>query len=591
MERSVAAVLKKYNTKENELLVMLGKTKEIEFEALQCETPAGLIKLTKKEVERIFKENMKKNVSKEEMQEKILEILKHSGSMIQYIDNPDEKMQIAAITHSPYCIKYIANATKEAKRAYLMAKRYNAPQMGYCRSDDEEFKDFTPEEIVKIVYEKPAAMSGVPKEMITEDIVYYFLKGLVEQKLPYLEGGFNNIPEEYKNKFYWQCMCMVNGYNYFRIPQEKREEYVSEKLIRYSIENANSFIGTLWMYQYIPEKFKTKEISILSIIHHFGCIQYLPEELKTQEFIMELAEADRTLKNENHYTWLRDIDIKMLSAEFFRELVKKYHIIQIPEKVPASYYDEETAIILAQDHNNVIPKAVQTEHYYDVMAELGFFNRIPEEKLNAERCLKLARSKKYRILSKIPEKFKTESFMETVIKEKLYLNMEDIIDYVTADMVKEAIKDRVITNIKEIPVAFRSSEMVDLLADYDNGCRDIPYEYQTEKSCKTLLSDCDKNKYEWFYYLGKCRYRTIDDIEYAVDNYEHAIHLPELTREQIDRSVAKYPQNILYVPEWYLKKEAKVQKKEPKQKTDNKKIMIPDDTTFTQLDIFGLLGV
>ena len=255
MERNVAAVLKKYNTKENELLVLLGKTKEIEFEALQCETPAGLIKLTKKEVERIYHANIKMNVNQEEKRKKILEVLKNSGSMIRYINNPDDEMQITAVTHSPYCIKYIENASKEAKRTYLLVKRYDAPQMGYCRRDDDEFKDFTPEEIAKIVYKKPAAMSGVPTEMITEDIVYHFLKGLVEQKLPYLEGGFCNIPEEYKNKFYWQCMCMVDGYNFSRIPKEKREEYVSEKLIHYCINNSTSFIGTLWMYQYIPEKF------------------------------------------------------------------------------------------------------------------------------------------------------------------------------------------------------------------------------------------------------------------------------------------------------------------------------------------------
>ncbi|MEE1256004.1 MAG: hypothetical protein UHN47_05780 [Lachnospiraceae bacterium] len=593
MERNVAAVLQKYDTTENEFFVMLEKSKEIEFKALECETPAGVIKLNKKEVERIFMENTKKKYSQEERQNKILEVIRKSGDMIRYIEEPDEEMQIMAVANSPYCIKHIKNPTKDTKTAYLLNKRYDAPQMGYCRRDEEEFIDFSPEEIASIVYEKPAAMSGVPKEMITEDIVYHFLKGLVEQNLPYLEGGFSNIPEEHKNKFYWQCMCMVNGYNFSRIPQGKREEYVSEKLIRYCLEHSGSYIGTLWMYQYIPEKFKTKEISILSIIHHFGCIQHLPEELKTKDFLRELAEADKTLKMENNYTWFQDIDMKMIDKEFFREMVLKYHITRIPEKVPSSYYDEETAIILAQNHANQIPKAVQTEHYYDVMAELGYIGRIPEEKLNEERCLKLVQSKKYGVLSKIPEKFKTDSFMETVIREELYLNLEDIIDHVTVDIVKQSIKERRITNFKEIPVSFRSCEMVDLLADHGNGCREIPYEYQTEKSCQQLLSKCDKNRHEWFYHLERCRYKTEDDIEYAIEHYKQAINLPEITREQIDRSVAKYPQNILHVPEWYLKQERKEEKVGEKttQKQDVKKVVIQENTTFTQLDLFGLLGI
>ena len=593
MERNVAAVLQKYHTKENELLTLLGKTDEIQFESLQTETPAGLIKLNKKEVEKIYTTAIKSNLTKEEMREKILEVLKHSGRMIQYIENPDEEMQITAVTHSPYTMKYIQNATKETKRVYLLAKRYDAPQMGYCRTDAEEFRDFTSEEIAKIVYEKPAAMSGVPTEIITEDIVYYFLKGLVEQKLPYLDGGFSNIPEEYKNKFYWQCMCMVNGYNFSRIPQEKREEYVSDKLIRYCIEKSNSYVGISWMYQYIPEKFKTKEISILSILHHPYCIEYLPEEFKTEEFYMELAASDETLKADNHYTWFEKMDAKMMSKDFFREMVLKYHITRIPEKIPASYYDEETAMILAENANNDIPKAVQTERYYDAMAELGYINRIPEEKLNEERCLKLARSKKYRVLSKIPESFKTESFMATVLREKLYLDLEDIINHVTTDIVMDAIKERRITNFKEIPVSFRSCEMVDLLADHGNGCREIPYEYQTEKSCQQLLSKCDKNRHEWFYHLERCRYKTEDDIEYAIEHYKQAINLPEITREQIDRSVAKYPQNILYVPEWYLKQERKEEKTEEKttQKQEVKKVIIQEKTTFTQLDLFGLLGI
>lgn len=591
MERNIAAVLQKYHTKENELLTLLGKTEEIEFEALECETPTGVIKLNKKEVKKIFTTNMKKTVTLEEKREKILEVLKYSGRMIQYIDDPDEEMQILAVSNAPYCIQFIKPPTKATKKAYLLHKQYDAPLMGYCRSDDEEFKDFSPEEISQIVCEKPAAMSGVPTEIITEDIVYHFLTGLVKQNLPYLEGAFRNIPNEYKNKFYWQCLCMVQGYNISQMPPEKREEYISEKLIMYCLEHSKSFVSTLWMYEYLPAKFKTKDISILCIMAHFGCIRHLPEELKNEQFIKELAEIAEIEKN--NFNWFSDIDINIISKEYFRKMIKTHHITDIPTNTPASYYDEETDIILAANLNNQIPKAVQTEHFYDAMAEQGYIDRIPESKFTEDRCIKLARSKKYRVLSKIPEIFKTKDFMETVITEKLYLKLEDIVDYLTTDIVKEAIRERKVTSFKEIPVVHRSCEMVDLLAEYDNFCIEIPYEYQTEKSCQKLLSKCNRKHYEWFYFLEKCRYRTSDDLNYAVENFKNAIHLPELTREQIDRSIEKYPENILYAPKWYLNKETKESKAEVKQiqRPDDKKVILPENTTFTQLDLFELLGI
>ena len=56
----------------------------------------------------------------------------------------------------------------------------------------------------------PAAMSGIPSDIITGEMVYTFLEQLVKQNCPYLFGAFSNIPEQYKDKMYWQCLCMVN---------------------------------------------------------------------------------------------------------------------------------------------------------------------------------------------------------------------------------------------------------------------------------------------------------------------------------------------------------------------------------------------
>ena len=581
MDRRTAAVLCEYLTEENEFLYLIGK--DINFKKLEKHTPAGDIILDKNEVKEIFEKAIDEEIIfKDRSKERLCRLIKKDAKRIRLIEEPDEEMQMAAIHYGASYIKEIKKTTRSVEKEFLLKYSYQAPMLGYMRQDLAEFKNFSAEEIAEIVRERPAAMSSVPTELITGDIIYHFLEGLVKQNIPYLYGAFSNIPKEYKDKMYWQSLCMVNGYNYSGIPEEKREEYISAKLINYTLEHEESFVGTLWMYEYIPEKFKTEELSIRFVRKHFGCLSYLPTNLKNDNFYKKLiAEEER---EGGRLSWFSYIDINSISKELFISTVIKNNIVNIPEKTPSSYINEDVAIIIAENPNNDIPKKVMTERYFDVMAEKGLVGRIPEDKLTAERVWKLVKTKKYKLLEKIPDRFKTKDFMEKVIENHLYCKISDVKEYLTEKIVMEAIKNGKITRFDEIPKEYQSKKTAELLAEKGVKWLDIPNEFQSERICELILANYDRTKYEWFYCLKKMVFKPKEAVDYAVLHFKDAIELPNLTREQISESLLFYPMNILKVPEWFLKEDIT---EESKKDIKN----IPNYNECRQLSIFEVLGI
>lgn len=582
MKREMAAVIKEYGTLENEILFLTNQN--ITFSRLCMDTKAGLIQLNFKEVKHLFNEAVNKGfLFSDRSNQRIIQILGYKGSLIEKIENPDFAMQIAAVRNSPYAIKFIKNPFKEVKREYLIRQQYEAVHLGYCRYDDEIFRDFSAEEITEIVREAPASMSGVPSDLINQDMVHAFLESMIKQNLSFLHGGLCNIPQECLDKTYWQCMCIMNGYNYHCIPEEKRLEYITPEIIYACLNMANngngSFVGVLWMYQYLPDCCKTEEISRECILSHFACLEYLPKQLQNASFYIKLAEETET--RGGNFAWFKNLNPATISKKVFEEMVVKYHITSLPEKTPASYFSESVAIIASENANMIIPAASCTDDYYRAMADNGLVNRIPSSKLNQELCFRLLRSRKSNVLRKIPEEFKTRDLMEVVVTEGLYDHIADITDYLSKELVAEAVRSRIVTSFDEIPVKFQSQEITELLIEQTGKIPDIPEGLQTEEICSKWLQCYDKAKYEWLCTLKKCKFKSKDNLDYAVRNFADAVTLGGLSKEQIQISVEKFPLNILKVPAWYFEKAA-VKKPEPD--------LMPENVSFVQMSIFDIIG-
>lgn len=545
-----AAVIKEFAKPENELYALIGKADNIDFCKISMQTPSGSVNISQQEAKKIFSGLYVDNkIFADRSKERICKLLEMRNTMIKEIAQPDEEMQLAAVKGGAWILNSISSPANETIIRALVNSDYPATNMGYGRQDDEAFRLLNTADIKRVVQENPAAMSAVPADIIAAELVYVFLEALIRQNKHFLYGAFINFPEKYQNKMFWQCMCMANGYNYSRIPSDKREEYVSEKLIQYTLEHDDGYIGALWIYQYIPQKFKTKDISIRCILHHPGCIRYLPKDLQNDEFYAELIQADAACKC--NLVWVQYIDISTISKDLFVDTVERYGISRLPEKIPVSYITDEFASIMAENSTAQIPKSAMTEKYYDEMAKKGILSNLPQDKLNASRITALIESGNRRVYGWLPDEYKTPEILNSLIERKQY-QAKDVATFSSKDVVIQAICAGIVTRFEEIPEKFRSESTLMALAQIDNHFTDIPEEYQTEEICTEILSHKDKNSYEWMYALLHCAYPPQDAIEDALEKWESAIDIRGLTREQVAKSIERFPLNILRAPEWYF---------------------------------------
>ena len=61
------------------------------------------------------------------------------GDLIQFIDNPSEKVQLAAVKEYPYSIKYIQNPTEEVQ---LLAVKNDPDSTRFIENPTEVVKEF-----------------------------------------------------------------------------------------------------------------------------------------------------------------------------------------------------------------------------------------------------------------------------------------------------------------------------------------------------------------------------------------------------------------------------------------------------------------
>lgn len=580
----MAAVISKYADDKNELMFICNKPMEIE--AFTMKTASEELKLTKKEAIALMDQAIKeKHIFLRKSEERIKEIISRRGDFIKYINSPTEELQVLAVNSMPYAIRFIKDACKQVKKVYLKKASYDSCRMGYMRNDEKFFNELSEEEIIEIISERPEAMAGVPEQKITAKMIIVFLKKIAsEEGHPFLEGGFDNISEKFKDAFYYRAFCIANGYNFSRIPKDRRDEIITKALVEYCVDHPKKFIGTLWMYEYIPEKFKTEEISIKCILHHFACVEYLPEKYKNDTFYTKLIGEVKS-KTDNFY-WFENIDPKTMSKELFEKTIIENNITKINPNTPKNYITKQVAITISQNLNNEIPKKIlDMPEVYNEIAELGQADFIPEDKFTMDICKKLIKSRKYRILKKIPEKFKTPELYKYIVEESCFNYLTDVPEeYLTVEIVKDYIKEGFVYSFKEIPEGFHSTEIAELLVESVPDKINIPKEFQTEELCKKILDRYDKNKYEWFLILKNCKYKTQEAINYAVQNFSNAIELEGLNEEQIKKSIERYPLNVLKAPEWFFNAERK--------NSDINEISIESinmDTKWEQMSIFDIL--
>lgn len=553
MTREMAAVVLTCGNAENEIHYLLGQP--LNITAIDMITPAGPIKISEKEARRLMDQAIANGeIFKEKGIERVLTLLSERGSLIKYIEEPTPIMQIYAVNDMPESIYYIKNPVKEAFLLYAFTKFYSVPQMGYGNSIDERFHMLSEEEIMEVLKINPGAMCAVPTELITPDLVFEFINTVWEQKKRFLMGAFRNIPDSMKDYMYYVIMVISHGYNLSLIPKGERELYITEEVIQKVLSEPDNFSSAIWLYEYLPEHWKTADISEKFIAVHFGCVRYLPEGLKNDAFYSRLVQSSPG----NLEAWFSYIDAKTISKVLFQKIVVENHLARIPEKVPPDYFNEDVYACLAVNSNYQLPNRNYSAAFYEKLAEYGALKRIPLEKLTQDMVEKAVRSKKVNI-KLIPEQFRTEKLRKIVISEELY--------YCSMSLPEEwRSKETVMHDLKEgrplvfgkIPKIIIDEELIAAMVFVrPEMLVEIPVDMQTERICRIALKQSESNRKRWFWILEHCVYRSREDMEYALVHEPRAIYLKGLTREQIDESLKAFPLNILSVPAWYLEEDEK----------------------------------
>lgn len=588
MNIRMAAVISVYGNEKNELLYLLNK--KLEVKTFVYEAVSGTLQISEMEARNLLNKAISSgNIFTNSSKHRILQLLEKNGTWIEYIDNPDPEEQMAAVRNSRLALAKIKNPNRSAIILHLLNGDYNSSRLGYMQSDEEEFRKLTEEEICQVIKMKPAAMCGVPEELITQNMVYTFLESMLEHREEFLLGGFSNIPEKFRDYMFRLYFASSEAFNLGYFPEGEREQYIPENICE-ALRLHQYHPGYAYqLYMHLPEAQKTRENSIECIKAHPNCMSNLPKRLRKDDFYLELAEAGE----DKQLSWLSHVDIATMSKNTFQFLALHYDIKSLPDKIPTTYFTEEICEKLIGCQNFVLPKMEFSACFWEKIARKGEAAKIPVNKMTAELVATLLRSRRYRVYTMIDEKWMTDEMWEMVIRERLYRKISELPEkYITAAVIEEAITNKIVSEFCEIPRQYRSEKNAELLMQYSPESfqrNAFPKEYQTKKICDNALSVCEYGSNSWYHVLSNCAYREKKDTLYAVENFSQAIELEDLDKEELDISVEKYPMNILRAPKWYVD-----QKNELVQQTANRMDGFPEISTCNwekceELSIFDFM--
>ena len=563
-------------------------------------------------------------------QEECLAYLKNTYATGFSIMVRDEKIEIMAKEYKDYIhlLEFLPNEQnvdeliKKNPSCYKYVKQYLSPeQREYClihyQGNLQDEKDITSEKFVQIginskheilKYASNELLStltdeqlkllicseinnfySIPKERMNRELLLTYLEKIVKDNIPVIHEDYlksKNIPDELMDKTYYQCMAMVNGYNYRFIPRE----YLSEKLIWYTLKNQNSFIGYVHLLNFIPDEFKTEEICLKACIHHFAAIEYIPERYKNKEFYQKLIESGQ-------YRFLKYSDIKTVPYDMILKCVSESGPSYLPDKFPKKIWTQELALAVAKwpRANEYVPASFKTRDFWKIhVAHNGCSIKECPKNFIDESLVQAAIDNNSIALRFIPDVYKTNEFYkENVRKGKIYpknapaaiMTKELLLEYIEAS-------DYVYSNY--IPTNLIDYDVVKALANKNHrsiNLANIKLENQTKELCSMLFSCC-KNSYEKMRLAPNMMYISEEIAEEIIRCSENGIlALKEPTVEQIALSLSLYPENALYFDTDSLtaddskEREAEIRKPLPKPES-----AIPDNLfeTVSQLSLFDL---
>lgn len=546
----------------------------IQFAGLEI----GDVKLSKKEVAKIFEDLIIRGYLYKDVT--VNDLLAQDGRLIRFIKEPSSEQQLIALKNNiSNSIGLIENLSSEAKRYVLENSTWGKWEWM------EEYWDGA---ILNLLNTNPEIALLIPEDKWTQEMVYAYLEKMVHDNRPELIDDYQHrvrIPEALRDKIYYRAYCMVNGYNFSKIPKE----YINEKIIDYCMDHETSFIGTLWMYQNIPDEFKTLERSIKCCVKHFGCVESLPANLMNDWFcnaLMDAGQYNISLTLLEHCS--EDTILRMLN-----EGNTSGRSVEIPKKKMT----QEIAIAIAPCYNalELVPKKYQTKEFWENrIAKIA--NGISQIKdLTDEMLIRAARINIRVVISEIPSDKLSEFFWKTVAEEILFQNIKsfpkEYSQYLTQDVICKHVINRPweLENLDEKQRHFITDECLLKCLEENPRHWSAVLKFRENKVIRDKLMEIAESEYQRFYMASKFSYVEPDIIEMYLEIQPETITFKGISKEQIKRSISCFPENILLYPEIFNEAEKTDVEHEKKEKYKQIFENINAETKYEQLSIWDII--
>lgn len=384
-------------------------------------------------------------------------------------------------------------------------------------------------------------MLKMPKERWNPTLAVLFSQRLADN------GAYYDricVPEGCQNEMYWKNLCKADGF-YYRILPEKYQYILSEDLVLHTLQHSKSFIGTYHLFEVIPERLKTTKVSLLCCLKHFAAIRYLPKKYQCDRFYEVLSDHGQN-------SFLNEIDLKTISKDMFIKCIQRMKG-NFDGKIPLNYWDEDMAVIVAGHIHTLklIPKKWQTKNVFKsfLLKNGEKIDQIPSNMIDEDLCLAAMESNSFAALKHIPDEMKTDSFWEKVIKRGLFYKVSDLPEKYQV----EAWKPEKCRSLSDIPEEIRDEDHV---FDYLKALKHIiPIDFkdfQTQKICDYIMEQAENlNAKLWILKEIKPKFRRKLDMREVLTKCKGAVFIPGLTPDELKENLAVFPENILFVPDWY----------------------------------------
>ena len=203
---------------------------------------------------------------------------------------PKEFVTDELVDHAIKHQKYLH--VRDIPARFMTAKRF----VTLCKKDwsavnwlSQYIDLLSDENLLEVICENSGGLREIPIERWNKDLLYHYLEYCVRN---YKDTGFTDymikLPDELKDKVFYQCCCMTGGFHYSKIPENLKKIVISWKLIAETIRrwdiydrgNGNHmyYNGLGWMLQYLPEEFKSKEVCLEVCKRYPYAIRHVPNE-------------------------------------------------------------------------------------------------------------------------------------------------------------------------------------------------------------------------------------------------------------------------------------------------------------------------